>query len=56
MSQGRLAIAGSSLRVDNARAAQKPPTPSGDTAASVPPATMMSASPYWITRAASPKL
>jgi hypothetical protein len=45
---------GSSLRVDSARIAAKPPTPSGETVASVPPATITSASPYSILRAASP--
>ena len=51
-SQGRDAALGSSLRVDSARMAAKPPTPKGDTVASVPPATMMSASPYSIMRPA----
>ena len=50
-SHGRLAVAGSSLRVDSARAAQKPPTPSGDTVASAPPAIITSASPYSMSRA-----
>ena len=55
-SHGRLAVAGSSLRVDSARAAQKPPMPSALTVASAPPAIMTSASPYSISRAASPML
>ena len=38
--------AGSSLRVDSARAAQNPPSPSGVVAYSAPPANMTSASPY----------
>jgi hypothetical protein len=44
------------LRVDSARAAQKPPMPSALTVASVPPATITSASPYSISRPASPML
>src|SRR6266699_3080104 len=44
-SKGRLARCGSSLRVDSARIAAKPPTPIGVIAASEPPAIMMSASP-----------
>ena len=47
-------VAGSSLRVESARDAQKPPTPSGETVASAPPATITSASPYSMRRAASP--
>ncbi len=53
-SQGRLARAGSSLRCDSALAWPKLPTPSGVKAISAPPATMMSASPYWIRRPARP--
>ena len=48
------AVAGSSLRVDSARAAAKPPTPSGETVDSAPPAIITSASPYSIRRPASP--
>ena len=44
-SKGREARTGSSLRVDSARMAAKPPTPSGVMAASLPPAIMASASP-----------
>src|SRR6185503_8837519 len=54
LSHGRLAPAGSSLREDRARAAQNPPTPSGDTHDSEPPAIITSASPYSIRRPASP--
>jgi hypothetical protein len=39
-----------------ARAAQKPPRPSGVVAISAPPATITSASPYWMVRAAMPML
>ena len=45
LSNGRLAFSGSSLRSDMARAAQKPPTPSGVMVASQPPAIMTSAMP-----------
>jgi hypothetical protein len=45
LSQGRLALAGSSLRVDSARAEAKPPTASSVTTASAPPAIITSASP-----------
>ena len=38
----------------NAVSAPKPPIPSGQIAASVPPATITSASPHWIARTASP--
>ena len=38
LSHGRLAVAGSSLRVESARGAAKPPTPSGLIVASEPPA------------------
>ena len=54
LSQGRLAWVGSSLRVERARMAAKPPTPMGVMAASVPPAIMASASPRWMMRKASP--
>ncbi|CFP59779.1 Uncharacterised protein [Bordetella pertussis] len=47
-------MVGSSLRVDSARIAAKPPMPSGETVDSAPPASMTSASPYSIRRAASP--
>ena len=53
-SNGRLAFSGSSLRLDSARIALKPPTPSGVIAASAPPATAASMSPRWIQRNASP--
>jgi hypothetical protein len=53
-SQGRLARVGSSLRVDSARAWQKPPTAVGVCAISAPPATTASASPYWIVRMPMP--
>mgnify|MGYP006903011439 CR=1 FL=1 len=45
LSQGRLAASGSSLRVDSARAAAKPPKPTGVVAISAPPTTITSASP-----------
>jgi len=54
LSHGREAAAGSSLRVDNARMAAKPPRPKGEMVASEPPATTTSASPYSIMRLASP--
>ena len=54
-SQGREAACGLSLKaVESARAAQKPAMPISHTAASAPPATMTSASPSAIRRAASP--
>ena len=53
-SHGRLALVGSSLRVDSARAWQKPPTAVGVCAISAPPAIMTSASPYWIVRMPMP--
>jgi hypothetical protein len=46
LSHGREAVAGSSLRVDNARAEANPPKPNGDTVDSEPPAIITSASPY----------
>src|SRR2546426_12550422 len=54
LSKGREARWGSSLRVDSARIAAKPPTPIGVTAASDPPQIMTSASPRERTRNASP--
>ena len=54
LSKGREAFSGSSLRVESARIAQKPPTPSGVIAASEPPAIMTSASPRWMRRKESP--
>ena len=53
-SNGRLARSGSSLRVDIAPMLQNPAIPSGVIAASEPPATMTSASPYWIALSALP--
>ena len=54
LSQGREARVGSSLRVDIARIAQKPATEVGAEPNSAPPATIASASPYWIRRMAMP--
>ena len=54
MSKGRLACAGSSLRVDSARIAPNPPTPIGVIAASDPPAIITSASPRLMISKASP--
>ena len=54
LSNGRLACAGSSLRVDSARIAAKPPTPIGVMAASEPPAIITSASPRRMISKASP--
>jgi len=42
------------LRVDIAFIEQKPPTEVGDEPRSAPPATITSASPYWIMRIAMP--
>src|SRR5690606_15646674 len=53
-SKGRLARAGSSLRVDSARIAPNPPTPIGVMAASEPPAIIASASPRRMISNASP--
>ena len=53
LSNGRDAVSGSSL-VERAVRAAKPAIPSGVIADSVPPATITSASPYWIERNASP--
>src|SRR5208282_977820 len=54
LSQGRLARAGSSLRVESARMAANPPTPMGVMAASEPPAIITSASWCWMMRKESP--
>ena len=54
LSKGRQAWVGSSLRVESAFMAAKPPTESGVMAPSVPPAIMASASPRWMVRKASP--
>jgi len=54
-SHGREAFCGVSLKlVDSARAEAKPAMPMRQTAASAPPATMTSASPWPIKREASP--
>src|SRR4051812_40495805 len=49
-SHGRLAFSGSSLRVVIARAEQNPPIATPVVVYSAPPATITSASPYWIMR------
>src|SRR6476660_5451195 len=54
LSHGRLARCGSSLRVESARMAAKPPTPIGVIAASEPPAIMTSASLRLMISNASP--
>src|SRR3569832_1289466 len=54
LSQGREAVAGSSLREDSARADANPPNPRGEMVDSAPPANMTSASLYSIMRAAAP--
>ena len=54
LSNGRLAVAGSSLLVDRARSAPKPPTPMAQMAASEPPAIMASAAPRRMISNASP--
>ena len=54
LSNGRLACAGSSLRVDSAFIAANPPMPSGVIAASAPPAIIASVSPMRIDFTASP--
>ena len=54
LSNGRLARCGSSLRVDSARIAAKPPTPIGVIAASDPPAIITSASSRLMISNASP--
>ena len=51
-SQGREARSGSSLRVDKARAAAKPPIPTGVVAISAPPTSIASTSPAAIIRRA----
>src|SRR4051794_21791305 len=53
-SNGRLAPAGSSLRVDRARIAAKPPRPMWVIAASLPPVIITSAWPSWMILKASP--
>ncbi len=53
-SQGREARSGSSFLVERARIEAKPAMASGQMTASLPPAIMASASPYWIRRKASP--
>ena len=52
--KGREAVAGSSLRSERARRAQKPPTPSGVTVASEPPEMTTSASSLRIALSDSP--
>ena len=54
LSNGRLARVGSSLRVESARMAAKPPTDKAVTDASAPPAIIASASPCRIMRTESP--
>ena len=55
LSHGREAFVGVSLKpVERAREAQNPAMPSSHTAASAPPATITSASPWTISLAASP--
>ena len=54
LSNGRLALAGSSLRVESARSAPKPPMPIGVIAASDPPAIITSAAPRLMISKASP--
>src|SRR6267378_4006110 len=53
-SHGRLALAGSSLRVESAFIAAKPPTPIGVIVASVPPPIIISAAPRSIILNESP--
>src|SRR5882724_7094317 len=53
-SNGRLAVAGSSLRVDSAFMEAKPPTPIGVMVASVPPQIIISAAPRSIILNESP--
>ena len=53
-SKGRLACSGSSLRVDIAFMDAKPAMVMGVMVASAPPASIMSASPWRMWRAASP--
>jgi hypothetical protein len=54
LSHGRLAVAGSSLRVDKAFAEAKAADGEGETVDSAPPQTITSASPYSIMRADMP--
>ena len=54
LSQGREAVFGSSLRVESARIAAKPPIASGVTTDSEPPAIIASASPRRMMFTASP--
>src|SRR3569832_532882 len=54
LSQGREAVAGSSMHEDNTRTEANPPKPRGEMVDSAPPAIMTSASPYSIMRAAAP--
>ena len=54
LSNGRLALAGSSFLVESARRAPKPPIPIGVIAASEPPAIITSASLRTMTSKASP--
>ena len=54
LSNGRLAVAGSSLRNDRALALANPATPKGVIADSAPPQTIASALPSWSKRKASP--
>src|SRR6202030_3472468 len=53
-SKGRLACAGSSLRVDSAFMDENPPTPMGVMVASVPPQIIISAAPRSIILKESP--
>ena len=53
-SNGRLARGGSSLRVERARIAAKPPRPMCVIAASLPPVIITSAWPVWMILKASP--
>src|SRR3990167_11028391 len=54
LSKGREAFSGVSFLRDKALSEQKPPTPKWVIELSVPPASIISASPYWIIRKASP--
>ena len=54
LSNGRLAVAGSSLRSESAFMLAKLASASGVIAASAPPAIIRSASPCWMMRNASP--
>ena len=55
-SNGRLAFSGASLRVESARMALNDAMPTSHSDASVPPASMTSASPCWIILDASPSV